>query len=106
MRIGVAADHGGFELKEKLAARVRTAGNDVIEFGAHDLTPDDDHPDIVIPLGQAVASGTVDRGVAVCVSGVGASAPLKELQKKFGFDPNHVAAVAKGLLQGSKVSGA
>ena len=35
--------------------------------------PDDDYPDFVIPLGQAVASGKVDRGVAVCGSGVGAS---------------------------------
>ena len=106
MRIGIAADHGGFELKEQLAARVRNEGHDVIDFGAHELTPDDDYPDFVIPLGQAVASGIVDRGVAVCVSGIGASAPLKELQKKFGFGPNHVAAVAKGLLEGSKVGGA
>ena len=73
MRIGIAADHGGFGLKEKLAARVRSAGHDVIDFGAHELTPDDDYPDFVIPLGRAVASGKVDRGVAICGSGVGAS---------------------------------
>ena len=73
MRIGIAADHGGFELKEKLSARVRNASHDVIDFGAHELAPDDDYPDFVIPLGQAVASGKVDRGVAICGSGVGAS---------------------------------
>jgi ribose 5-phosphate isomerase B len=73
MRIGIATDHGGFELKEILAARLRSAGHDVVDFGAHQLTPDDDYPDFVIPLGQAVASGRVERGVAVCGSGVGAS---------------------------------
>jgi ribose 5-phosphate isomerase B len=73
VRIGIATDHGGFELKDKLAARLRSAGHEVIDFGAHKLTPDDDYPDFVIPLGQAVAAGKVDRGVAVCGSGVGAS---------------------------------
>jgi ribose 5-phosphate isomerase B len=79
MRLGVATDHGGFELKEELAARLRNAGHDVIDFGAHALVPDDDYPDFVIPLGQAVASGKVDRGVAVCGSGVGASVCLNKI---------------------------
>jgi len=73
MRIGIATDHGGFELKVILAARLRSAGHEVVDFGAHQLTRDDDYPDFVIPLGQAVASGRVERGVAVCGSGVGAS---------------------------------
>lgn len=72
MRVGIATDHGGFELKKTLAARLRAAGYEVVDFGAHELTPDDDYPDFVIPLGQAVAAGRVDRGVAVCGSGVGA----------------------------------
>ena len=73
MRIGIATDHGGFELKEKLAARLRAAGHEVVDFGAHQLMPDDDYPDFVTPLGQALAASKVDRGVAVCGSGVGAS---------------------------------
>ena len=73
MRIGIAADHAGFDLKEQLAARLRSAGHELMDFGAHELKPDDDYPDFVIPLGQAVASGKVDRGMAVCGSGVGAS---------------------------------
>ena len=73
MHVGIAADHGGFELKEDLAARLRAAGHDVVDFGADELRPDDDYPDFVIPLAQAVAAGTVDRGVAVCGSGVGAA---------------------------------
>jgi ribose 5-phosphate isomerase B len=73
MRIGIATDHGGFELKEQLAVKLRAAGHEVVDFGAHRLTLDDDYPDFVIPLGQAVAAGKVERGVAVCGSGVGAS---------------------------------
>jgi ribose 5-phosphate isomerase B len=73
MRIGIATDHGGFELKMKLADRLREAGHEVIDFGADKLTLDDDYPDFVVPLARAVADGSADRGVAVCGSGVGAS---------------------------------
>jgi ribose 5-phosphate isomerase B len=73
MRIGIATDHGGFEVKEELVARIRAAGHEVVDFGAHSLNPDDDYPDYVVPLGQAVVAGKVDRGVAICGSGVGAS---------------------------------
>src|SRR5258706_916748 len=73
MRVGIATDHGGFGLKEDLVARLRAAGYDVVDFGADALNPDDDYPDFVIPLAQAVAAGTVERRGAVCGSGVGAS---------------------------------
>lgn len=73
MRVGIATDHGGFGLKEELVTHLRAAGHEVDDFGAHGLDPGDDYPDFVIPLAQAVAAGTVERGVAVCGSGVGAS---------------------------------
>jgi len=73
MRVGIATDHGGFSLKADLVAQLRAAGHDVVDFGADTLSPDDDYPDFVVPLAEAVAAGTVERGVAVCGSGVGAS---------------------------------
>ena len=73
MRIGIATDHGGFGLKEELVARIRAAGHELVDFGAHTLAPDDDYPDFVVPLARAVAIGQVDRGLAICGSGVGAS---------------------------------
>lgn len=73
MRLGIATDHGGFELKQKLSARLRESGYEVVDFGAYELNPDDDYPDFIIPLGEAVAGGKVERGIAVCGSGVGAS---------------------------------
>jgi ribose 5-phosphate isomerase B len=73
MRLGIATDDGGFGVKEELVARIRAAGHEVVDFGAHSLNPDDDYPDYVVPLGQAVVAGKVDRGVAICGSGAGAS---------------------------------
>jgi ribose 5-phosphate isomerase B len=73
MQVGIATDHGGFELKQGLVDHLREAGHEVIDFGAHQFEPGDDYPDFVIPLARAVAAGTVERGVAVCGSGVGAS---------------------------------
>jgi ribose 5-phosphate isomerase B len=73
MRVGIATDHGGFGLKEELVTQLRGLGHEVVDFGAHNLNPGDDYPDFVIPLAKAVASATVDRGVAICGSGVGAS---------------------------------
>ena len=73
LRVGVAADHGGFGLKEELVAHLRANGHEVVDFGAYSLTPDDDYPDFVVPLARAVVAGKVNRGVAICGSGVGAS---------------------------------
>jgi ribose 5-phosphate isomerase B len=70
--IGVAADHAGFELKEYLAGMLREADYKVVDFGDGQAKPDDDYPDFVVPLARAVARGEVDRGVAICGSGVGA----------------------------------
>jgi len=73
MHIGIAADHGGFSLKDELAKSLRQAGHQVADFGAVQLNPGDDYPDFVVPLAWAVAAGEVERGVALCGSGVGAS---------------------------------
>ena len=73
MRLGIAADHGGFELKVYLTTALTAAGHEVVDFGASSLDVGDDYPDFVIPLARSVAGGEVERGMAVCGSGVGAS---------------------------------
>jgi ribose 5-phosphate isomerase B len=87
MRVGIAADHGGFALKGQLEESLCNSGYEVIDFGALQLTPADDYPDFVIPLARAVASGKVDRGIALCGSGVGAS-----------IAANKVSGVRAGLI--------
>ena len=72
MHIGIAADHGGFKLKVQLIAALKEAGYEVEDFGADELVIDDDYPDFVVPLARAVARGEVERGLAICGSGVGA----------------------------------
>jgi ribose 5-phosphate isomerase B len=72
MRIGIAADHGGFELKVQLTVALKDAGYEVVDFGAHDLSIGDDYPDFVVPLAKSVAQDEVTRGLAICGSGVGA----------------------------------
>jgi ribose 5-phosphate isomerase B len=71
--IGIAADHGGYELKEYLVGMLRDADHEVLDFGDEEPKLDDDYPDFVVPLARAVACGEVERGVAICGSGVGAS---------------------------------
>jgi len=85
--VGIAADHGGFELKEFLTGKLRAASYEVTDFGDCQFKSDDDYPDFIIPLARAVAAGTVDRGVGICGSGVGAS-----------IAANKVAGVRAGLI--------
>ncbi|AHM62836.1 sugar-phosphate isomerase [Flammeovirgaceae bacterium 311] len=73
MKVGIAADHAGFEHKQQLIDQLREKGYAVEDYGAFKHDADDDYPDIVLPLARAVASGEVERGIAVCGSGVGVS---------------------------------
>ena len=72
MRIGIAADHAGFALKKELAKALCKSGHEIVDFGPSSLNPEDDYPDYVVPLARNVASGEVERGIAICGSGVGA----------------------------------
>jgi ribose 5-phosphate isomerase B len=78
--IGIAADHGGFDLKEYLTGTLRAGGHDVTDFGDAQKRPDDDYPDFVVPLARAVAAGSVSRGIAICGSGVGASIAANKIR--------------------------
>lgn len=73
MRIGIAADHGGYALKEHLREALGEEGHQLVDFGPSQLDPADDYPDFVIPLARSVAAGELERGIALCTSGVGAS---------------------------------
>ena len=79
MRVGIATDHGGFELKQEIVRQLRAAGHDVVDFGAAALDAADDYPDYVTPLAKAVAGNSVERGIAICGSGVGASVCVNKI---------------------------
>lgn len=71
LRVAIAADHGGFDLKQTLIQRLRDSV-DFVDLGAYEFDVQDDYPDYVTALTAAVVAGEVDRGVLICGSGVGA----------------------------------
>jgi ribose 5-phosphate isomerase B len=73
MKIGIAADHGGFELKNIIHLFLKDKGYELTDFGAFELNTADDYPDFIIPLAEAVVQKKVDKGIAICGSGVGAA---------------------------------
>lgn len=73
MKIGIAADHAGFEQKESIFKQLSEAGFDVIDYGAFTYDSTDDYPDIIIPLAEAIAKAEIQKGIAICGSGVGVS---------------------------------
>lgn len=72
MRIAVAGDHAGFEMKQDLAARLRARGHDVLDLGTHS-TDAVDYPDCAVAVAGALRDGRADRGLIVCGSGAGVS---------------------------------
>jgi ribose 5-phosphate isomerase B len=73
MRVAMAADHAGAELKAELLARLAPLGHELIDLGGDGSDPEDDYPDYSRALAQAIVDGRADRGILVCGSGVGAS---------------------------------
>ncbi len=80
MLIGIATDHGGLDLKKQVQAYLKELGHEVKDFGAYEYDAADDFPDFVIPLAKAVGAGEVERGIAVCGSGVGASIAANKIK--------------------------
>ena len=75
--IGVACDHAGYELKERVVTYLKGKGYEVVNFGT-DSTESADYPDFAHPLGEAVSAGKVDRGISICGSGNGISMVLNK----------------------------
>ena len=72
MKIAVACDHGGLQLKKAMISYVESLGHTVVDFGTNS-TASCDYPDFAAPAAEAVASGECDRGIVVCSSGIGVS---------------------------------
>jgi ribose 5-phosphate isomerase B len=88
MRVGIASDHGGFVLKGQVAQSLCTLECEIVDRGAYGLNPADDYPDFIVALARAIAAGQVERGVALCGSGLGAS-----------IAANKVSGVRAGLIR-------
>jgi len=73
MKIGIAADHGGYELKQLIHKFLQSTDHEVKDFGAFELNELDDYPDMIIPLARALSNREIEKGIAICGSGVGAA---------------------------------
>src|SRR5215204_7272105 len=79
MKIVIGADHGGYPLNERVIEELRRAGHELIDFGTHDGSIPDDYPDYAKQIGEAVQEGSVDIGILICGSGVGASVAASKM---------------------------
>lgn len=70
MRIAIGSDHGGFDLKSILTEYLTAQGHEVVDSGC-DNKDSTDYPDYGFAVGEAVMRGEVERGIAVCTSGIG-----------------------------------
>ena len=80
MKIAIAADHGGFPLKQALIELIKQLGHEPVDLGAHQYNKDDDYPDFSRYLGQAIQHGQAQRGILMCGSGVGASVAANKMK--------------------------
>jgi ribose 5-phosphate isomerase B len=82
MRIGFAADHAGAGLKRELLRRVAEARpeDELVDLGGDGTDPTDDYPDFAQRIGNAVRDGSVERGILICGSGVGASVAANKIR--------------------------
>ena len=72
MKIAIACDHGGLNLKNAMKAYVEKLGHETVDFGTY-TTDSCDYPDFAQKASEAVASGECERGIVVCSSGIGVS---------------------------------
>jgi ribose 5-phosphate isomerase B len=71
VKLVIASDHAGFELKEEVRANLAAAGHEIVDLGAYKVEPEDDYPDFAEKTGEAIKAGVAPRGILICGSGVG-----------------------------------
>ena len=72
MKIAIASDHGGFELKEFLISLLKEENFEILNLGNYVYDKNDDYPDFADKLAKAISNGEADKGIVICGSGVGA----------------------------------
>jgi ribose 5-phosphate isomerase B len=79
MKLVIASDHAGFELKEEVRAYLTRAGHEILDLGAYKVEPQDDYPDFAERVGEALIAGEAPRGILICGSGVGVSVAANKM---------------------------
>ena len=79
MKIAIAADHGGYKLKEEIKPYIESLGHTVTDFGTYS-EDSVDYPDYAAPCAKAVVSGEMDRGIVICGTGIGISIAANKIK--------------------------
>ena len=79
MKIAIAADHGGYKLKEEIKPYIESLGHTVTDFGTYS-EDSVDYPDYAAPCARAVVSGEMDRGIVICGTGIGISIAANKIK--------------------------
>ncbi|MCG6982214.1 MAG: ribose 5-phosphate isomerase B [Deltaproteobacteria bacterium] len=78
-RVALAADHAGFELKERMTTFLKEAGFEIVDLGTSNREPAD-YPDFARAIGEALREGKAERGILICGSGVGACVAANKMK--------------------------
>jgi ribose 5-phosphate isomerase B len=78
-KIAIGADHAGYPVNERVIALLSKAGHEIVDFGTHVGTVEDDYPDYALEVGRAIQRGDAEIGILVCGSGVGAAVAANKL---------------------------
>ncbi|MCU0512634.1 MAG: RpiB/LacA/LacB family sugar-phosphate isomerase [Anaerolineae bacterium] len=97
MKLVIAADHAGFDLKQHLIGYLRAAGHDVLDLGVESAATRSDYPEIARRVGTAVVAGAGERGILICGSGVGASIAANKIKGVYAAICHDVYSAAQGV---------
>jgi ribose 5-phosphate isomerase B len=97
MKIALASDHAGFQLKQGLATYLNNAGHEVIDLGVDSDATRADYPDVAKLVGQSVTSGDAKRGILLCGSGVGASIAANKMNGVYAAICHDIYSAAQGV---------
>jgi ribose 5-phosphate isomerase B len=97
MKLALASDHAGFEMKQHLVEYLRAAGHEIFDLGVQSAATRSDYPDVAKLIGETVAEGSVDRGILVCGSGVGASIAANKVKGVFAAICHDTYSAAQGV---------
>lgn len=80
MKVVVGVDHGGYPLKGRVVSLLEELGHEVVDAGAHEFDPLDDYPDFALKAAKLLSSGSAQRAIVICGSGVGASVAANKVR--------------------------
>jgi ribose 5-phosphate isomerase B len=97
MKIAIAADHAGFELKQHLLQYLQEQGHTVQDLGVNNGAEPADYPDVAQAVGMIVSSGAAERGVVICGSGIGACIAANKIQGIYAAIAHDLYSAAQGV---------